>query len=488
MTDRYELSDYKLKGLNPLVHRVITPSTSSFYLGQEAAQYPTAWLDIDGNERAAVHLRNSDLNEIHILLIELAKRDLRPEIRRAASEYLRTMIDRHRAAWTETADDLDQELAELNRAIEARKEIVAKQPKKWTQEQIAAGDDKKARRLAGQLRAWEQEYASYGSYVSHLRALLALIIDPRHPLEKRIADLVPERSLGDNNSIRNLQHYVVGPSPGGLVLDAFGNLAPERSFRHANNFEVLASQRVLNNPQPALSPKPIDFIASVLPDIESQHAYWLYGDDTHQLMILTDVAGNIAVRPIAQLQQGQQGKTSWSPQPWAPGFPLHLFEDPELRVPVGRDRAAWLSAWHTEREWMEAVHRCKYSNGVIGITEELSPVADNVPGTPGEDPILLRFERHRRELVQADFHIFAADHWNFNSRSPNPGGNHGSFFRISTHSVWMMAGAGIPVRELDEPYDSLNFATILSLAGHTAPLPNRAVSMRWSGLAVDARR
>jgi hypothetical protein len=306
MTDRYELSDYKLKGLNPLVHRVITPSTSSFYLAQEAAQYPTAWLDIDGNERAAVHLRNSDLNEIHILLIELTKRDLRPEIRRPASDYLRTMIDRHRAAWIETADDLDQELAELNRAIEARKEIVAKQPKKWTQEQIAAGDDKEARRLADQLGAWEQEYASYGSYVSHLRALLALIIDPRHPLEKRIADLVPERSLGDNNSIRNLQHYVVGPSLGGLVLDASGNLVPERSFRHVNNFEVVASQRVLNNPQPALSPKPIDFIASVLPDIESQHAYWLYGDDTRQLMILTDVAGNIAVRPIAHLQQDQQ--------------------------------------------------------------------------------------------------------------------------------------------------------------------------------------
>ena len=489
VTDRYELSDYKLKGLNPLVHRVITPSTSSFYLAQGGAQYPTAWLDIDGNERAAVHLRNSDLNEIHILLIELAKRDLRPEIRRAASEYLGKMIDRHRAAWTETADGLSQELAELNRAIEARRDSVAKQPKKWTPAQISAGDDTEARRLADHLRGWEQEYASYASYVSHLRALLALNPDPRRPLGERITDLVPEQSLGDNNSIHNLRHYVVGPSPEGLVLDASGDLDPEQSFRHVNNFEVVASQRVLNNPQPALSPKPIDFIASVLPAIESQQAYWLYADDIHQLMILTDVAGNIAVRPIAQLQQDEQGRVSWFPQPWAPGFPLHLFEDPELRVPVGRDRAAWLSAWHTEREWMEAVHRCKYSNGVIGITEELSPVADNVLGTPGEDPIRLRFERRRRKLVQADFHIFAADHWNFNVRFPNPGGNHGSFFRISTHSVWMMAGAGIPLREVDEPYDSINFAsTILSLAGHTAPLPNRAVPMQWSGRAVDALR
>jgi hypothetical protein len=59
MTDRYQLSDYKLKGLDPLVHRIITPSTASFYLSGEASRYPTAWLDIDGNERTAVHLRNS---------------------------------------------------------------------------------------------------------------------------------------------------------------------------------------------------------------------------------------------------------------------------------------------------------------------------------------------------------------------------------------------------------------------------------------------
>jgi hypothetical protein len=141
------------------------------------------------------------------------------------------------------------------------------------------------------------------------------------------------------------------------------------------------------------------------------------------------------------------------------------------------DRADWLSAWHTEREWMHAVHRCEYSNAVIGITEELSPVAANVQGPQGVNPILLRFERRRRELVQADFHVFASDHWNFNSRSPNPGGNHGGFFRISTHSVWMLSGAGIPAKLVIEPYDSLNFAsTVLSLTGQRPPMPDRVVT------------
>ena len=479
VTNRQQLSDYKLRGLNPLVHRVIAPSTSSFYLAGEASRYPTAWLDIDGNERASVHLRNSDFNKIHILLIELEKPDMQPQARRAAAAYLREIIDSHRAAWAETANDLNQEMAALEEAIRARKQIVVQQPKKWTPEQIAAGEDQAARRVAAELRAWEREHASYCGYISHLRALLALNPGPNRLLNENLGALVPELSLGDNNTIRDLQHYVVGPAPAGLTLDASGNLDPERSFRYVDNFELLALQRVRNNPQPALSSKPVDFIAAALPDIGSQHAYWIYGDEAHQLVILTDAEGNIALRPVAHLRQDQQGNVSWSAESWATGFPLRLFEDPELQLPAGSDRADWLSASHPEREWMDAVHRCEYSNAVIGVTEEMSPVAEYVPGSPGMSPILLRFERRRRELVQADFHVFAADHWNFNVRFPNPGGNHGGFFRISTHSVWMLAGAGIPASVVSDPYDSLNFAsTILSLTGHQPPMPDRVVTLQ----------
>jgi hypothetical protein len=212
----------------------------------------------------------------------------------------------------------------------------------------------------------------------------------------------------------------------------------------------------------------------------------LYGDEDHQLIILTDPEGNIAVRPVAHLHQDEEGKVAWSEQSWAPAFPLHLFEDSELQLPDGTDRSTWLSAWHTEHEWMHAVHRCEYSNAVIGITEELSPVAANVPGPQGVDPILLRFERRRRELVQADFHVLASDHWNFNSRFPNPGGNHGSFFRISTHSVWMLSGTAIPARVVTEPYDSLNFgSTVLSLTGQKPPMPDRVVTLIEQNCGFD---
>lgn len=479
LTNRFELSDYKLWGLDPLIHRVINPSAVSFYLHGEASRYPTAWLDIDGNERAAVHFRNSDLNKIHILLLQLARSDLPPNIRRAARVCLRETIDRHRAAWTQTAAELEEEMRALGQAIDERRKIVSQQPQAWNAEQRDSGDDKAARRLADELKAWERERAEYTAYIAHLKALLNVQPDPEHPFHAKIADLVPELTLGDNNTVYDLEQYVTGPCANGLVLNASGKLDEEQSFRHVNYFSLLAAQHVRNNPQPALSSRPIDFIIMRLPDDNEGQRYWVYGDEESQLLIRAGAAGQIGVEPVKHLVEDVHGIVHWDPQPWRAGLPLHLFEDPQQQIPNNTSRTSWLSSCHAEREWFQAIHFSRYSNAIIGIVEDLSPVADNVPGPAGLNKILLRYERRRRELVQADFHVFAADHWNFNVRFPNAGGNHGGFFRISTHSVWMMAGAGIPNEIVNEPYDTLNFAsTLLSLLGRTPPLPDRAVTLQ----------
>ena len=485
ITNRHQLQEFKLWGLDPLVHRVITPSTASFYLAGESARYPTAWIDLDGNERVAVNLRNSDLNKIHILLLQLAKPDLSQALRAAAADCIRKVTERHRGDWTKTATDLESEMQALELAIARRKTAVAQLQTKWTAEERERGEDKAARRREDELQNWEREHAEYTSYIAHLRALLAFEPDTARPFRGNVERLIPEMSLGDNNSIGDLEHYAAGPAAGGLIADGNGGLDEERSFRFVNYFELLAAQRARNNPQASLSDRPVDFTAARLPDeacanqdAACRHAYWLYGDEQNQLLILTDADERISVRPVKGLKQDKNGAIRWTPQNWHAGLPLHLFEDSELNVP-GSDRGGWLCGWHSEREWLEAIHRCHYSNGVIGTIEELSPVEDNVPGRSGEDPTLLAYERRRRELVQADFHVFAADHWNFNSRNFNPGGNHGAFFRISTHSVWAMAGAGIPTQHVEAPYDSLNFAsTLLSLLGKTAPMPDRVVQLQ----------
>ncbi len=448
VTDREQLSDFKFKSLYPLLHRVINPSDASFYLRGEADHYPTAWLDIDGNERAALHLRNSDLNKIHILLKELTRNEMPPGTRKAIAFALARIIDVHRGDWAITASQLQEELNVLSGKIDARKIVVRQQPHKWTREQFARGEHRAAWRLRQDLEDWQEEHDSYASYLQRLKRLLAFEPDTANPFQGKIDDLIPEMSLGDANTQEQLRHYVTGLSIEGLQLASDGTLDQERSFRYVDYPKLFSKQRAANLPQTELAKKPIDFAAMRIKDpAPGEHAYWLYGDEQNQLEISTDPAGRIAVKPVAGV--------------WRNGLPLALFEDAELHISAGVRREDWLSQWHTEQEWFAAIHKTRYSNGVIGVIEELSPVADNVPGWAGIDPVLLRYERRRRELVQADIHLFAADHWNFNVRFPNPGGNHGSFLRISTHSVWMMAGAGVGAEQKQEPVDSLQFARVL---------------------------
>ncbi len=440
VTNREQFSDFKFRSLYPLLHRVVNPSESSFYLRGEAEHYPTAWLDIDGNERAALHLRNSDLNKIHILLQQLARPELTGALRKAAAQAVDETINKHRGPWSNTAQQLDEELQELKRTIEARKMIVGEEPRKYHD----IGEKRSAWRLRQELEDWQMEYQAYSSYLKHLKKLLTFEADPLKVFKEKIADLIPEMSLGDSNTQEQLRHYVAGPGADGLQMSADGSLDEERSFRYIDYPKLFCEQRGVNRPQSELPEKPVDFTAMRIADTGSrEHVYWLYGGEQSQLEILTDSAGRIAVRP---LNGG-----------WRNGLPLALVEDPDLRIPAGVQRLEWLSQWHSEQEWFAAIHKTRYSNGVIGVTEELSPVGENVPGRPGMDAISLRYERRRRELVQADIHLFAADHWNFNVRFPNPGGNHGSFLRISTHSVWMMAGAGVAPGRREEPVDSLAF-------------------------------
>ncbi|MFL6452092.1 MAG: alkaline phosphatase family protein [Bryobacteraceae bacterium] len=482
VTNRHQLSDFKIMGLDPLVQRVVTPSTASFYLSGEVSKYPTAWLDLDGNERAGVQLRNSDLNKAHILLIQLARKDLSPAVRQPAARYLRRIIDKHRAAWTRNAAELEEELAALKVESEGRKSNAPKNHR-WTEGEKEHGEDKVAVRNNRELTWWERELSAYGGYIRHLRKLMNFQPDPARPFHGSIPDLIPEFQLGDNNTVSDLQHYVVGAGPSGLVTDAAtGELDENKSFRFVDYFPLLAAQRVRNNPQASLPPNPIDFSALRLPTeapSDAKQAYWLFADDDHQLLIFTDQQEQISIKTVSRLRADPSGAISWTDEPWRAGFPLHLFEDPALHVPSGTSLEEWLSGWHTEGEWLDATHRCRYSNAVIGITEEMSPVEENVPGRPGMNPVLLRYERRRRALVTPDFHVFAADGWNFNARNFNPGGNHGSFFRISTQSVWMMAGEGVPVRRIEKPYDSLNFASsILHWLDKPAPMPDRIVSLQ----------
>jgi hypothetical protein len=500
ITNRHPMDEFKLSSLDPFVSEVVTPSDASLYLKGEGNDYPTALLDLDGNERAAVYLRNSAFNTLHILLQQINRSGIDPQLRRAAIAAFFGVIGSHRAQWQALLAQLSEELDAVRRAMETERVRVESEPKKWTPAERADGLDKASRRLAVQLDAWREQERTYSAYARALAKLLALEPDDfeRHKLTPE--ELIPKRALGDANSVYDLQNYVAGPAAGGLVLASDGSLDLTRSFQRVDYPPVLASLAVRNNVQASVGSHPVDFLAMTIPkasfafapdDAPSDDPIWLYGSEDKQALVLAR-SGELKYLPVSGLRQDQDGAAHFEPAGFTPGLPLHLWEDDHLAVPRA-ERAAWLSAWHSEPDWFHAVHLTTYSNGIIALHEQFLPPL--LAHSAGPDAALVaRFNQRRRRLAQPDFLIFAKDHWNFNVRSFNPGGNHGSFLRVSTHAILLFAGGsdtGIPRhREVAEPYDSLSFVpTILDLMGMrsaAAELPGRPIREVLSGSEPNA--
>lgn len=493
VTNRYPMQNYKVRGLDPLVSHVVSPSEHSYYLQDQSTQYPTALLDLDGNERANVYLRNSDLNVLQLLLQQIARQETPPAVRAAALRAALAVIEEHRKTWEAELDELNDELAAIQDTIKARQPVVAAMPRRreLTKAQRNARLAQQRRRLAFQLDSWENERRRYLGYMHVLSNLV-------HQTPKTLAggrfkmeDLIPSRAMGDPNTLGELQNYVISVAPGGLHLTPDGSLDMQASFRRLNYFSLLRGISVRNTVQPGVSPHPIDFVAVRIPASIAAKSFpdepqplddavWVYQGEAQQLVILSRAAaGTRQYRclPVASLHQDSDGLLRFTPMAWRDDLPLRLFEDPDLAVPG--DRTAWLSAWHPERDWFRAIHKTEYSNGVIGLYEEL---ARNDDRPPQSNPVR-RYAFHKRMLAASDMLVLASNHWNFNVRGFNPGGNHGSFFRISTHAVLMLAGgrgSGIPQGlTVEEPYDSLSFVpTVLAALGRgeeAAKLPGPVI-------------
>ncbi len=503
ITKRRLLQDYALKGFYPLTPLITTVAPDSYYLKNQSNDYPTAVVDFDGNERASIHLRDSDLNTLHILFQRLADDKLDAPRRTAATAAFFATLDRRRAEWQTQLSELKEELPALRRWAATQQALFDAQPEKWTRADRDAGRDQAARRIAARADLARADERNYTEYLRTLENLLALRRADFDPKRLKVENLFARRSMGERNSIAHLQNYIAGLAPGGLTLRGDGSLDMERSFRRVNYFALLHDVAVRNNVQRGVSKHPVDFVAmrverealskqlggDLLPDDD---AVWLYGGDDRQALILARrdaTTGELSLRylPVADLKQDASGQVSFTQVAWSAGFPLKIYEDPMLRLPEGAERAAWLSGWHTETEWLRAVHQNHYSNAIIGVHEQLAHHAldsldPNAAGITEDERLLRRFRLRQRQLAETDLLILANDHWNFDVKGFNPGGNHGSFFRISTHSVLMFAGGeqtGIPRGlAITEPYDSLSFVpTIFKMTG----------DLRQTGLSPELR-
>lgn len=498
ITKRRLMLNYSIKGINPFVPIITTTTRDSYYLKGQSTDYPTALLDFDGNERASIHLRDSDLNLLQILLQQLQRSDLSGPTRQAVNRLFFKTIDARRANWQQEISDINEELGALRRSIERQRVLCEAQPKKFTKEESAAGKDDQARRVCAWMDIWMGQDQGYSEYVRTLTNLLGLRRDDFSPAKLKIENLIARHAMGDANSVHELQNYVVGLGPGGLVLKSDGSLDVDRSFVRVNYFSLLHNEAVRNNVQPGVSNQPIDLIAMRLPaglikplvgetDIAPDVVWVSAGGDQEALILAReDAQGQLSFRyvPIKSLTQDEAGRFHFEIIPWRPGLPLLIFEDPNLNIP-NSNRETWLSAWHSDLEWLHALHQTRYSNGLVGLNEQLARhrvgrLRLDEPNLSADEVLLRRLLRRQRENIEADLLVVANDHWNFDVRGFNPGGNHGSFFRISTHSTFMLAGGdktGVPrAKAVEEPYDNLSFVpTVLALTGNlrddNSPIP-----------------
>jgi hypothetical protein len=207
-------------------------------------------------------------------------------------------------------------------------------------------------------------------------------------------------------------------------------------------------------------------------DVPDDDPIWLYAGEDKQVLILTRKGENgeesYRYLPIANLRQDESGRLTFDLRPIRDDLPLRYFEDPQFRVEG--DKAEFFQKWHSEEDWLRAVHRTTYSNGIIGLNEQMDrhPMID--PAATGDTALMQRFRERQRRLTEADILVEASNHWNFDVRGFNPGGNHGSFLRVSTNAAFMIAGGdstGIPRgMTVQEPYDSLSFVpTLFRLMG-----------------------
>ncbi len=113
LTNRHPLSEFKVRGLDPFVSTVITPATQPGYLNGQGDQYPTVMLDLDGNERASIGLRNNTLNTLHIFLDQLTRRTLPGATRAAAIDAFMAELENTRGPWMQDLADLDRQLKSL---------------------------------------------------------------------------------------------------------------------------------------------------------------------------------------------------------------------------------------------------------------------------------------------------------------------------------------------------------------------------------------
>lgn len=468
--------------------------------------WPTAYVEPFGNARAEIHLRNNDLNRLHLLLLA---------IRRGGWEE---------PAWGRLDQRLQETLAGIGRwlpgELEGARDYYAgglEQMRYWKQSADPYRRDSAARlhaelkRLEPQLKTLERlqglvEKAAHGNALGTLRAQ-----------RFRVEDYIPRKFYGPRNSFFQLSHYTLGLDARQQWVETTADLQGRRVAM--NYFQVLSDYAVPNPPVPG-NRNPFDLILYALPPQGIQPALveaglvapgepvedvlWVRSTAQDnpvkggEALILRRPDGSIKYVPLEQFDQEPDGR--FRLRPGAGPDPLALLFDPSFRGLAGADPSAWLAQWHSAAEWLEALYRTRYTNALLVFLDLAGRNYRRSLTTPEFAQSLAGFrseESKRRYLrglerkysnFMGDFWVWSSEHYNFSSKGPEPAGAHGGLgWRVARTSFYVWGGEHTGLRRgevLEQPATTLDIApTVLCLAGrldgdHSADPPVGGVPPR----------
>jgi hypothetical protein len=212
-----------------------------------ADDYVTAAIDNFGNARAEIHLRNNDLNRLHLLL-QARHRPLDEEQRgRWRTLFRRTVAD----LWTWLGPELANYRAYHDGSLAWAHNLRQRTDYYWRD--IGKRLKAEAERDAPQLKALNR------------LAELCQAVDPVVWLKDSnpsIPDLIPKKYLGRRNSVYQLTRYTIGLDDN---LEWIEETVDPRGNRVPMDYISVLSDYEAPNPPPSHEPNPTDLVVSSLP-------------------------------------------------------------------------------------------------------------------------------------------------------------------------------------------------------------------------------
>ncbi len=392
-----------------------------------AKGYFTAFAANMGNPRFDLFLRHSDLNQIHLLLLEsLRFRKDSPKLSRVF-EAFRTVFQRARPWLAKDADSMRQAAAVFQR---------------WSERQLASREPS-ARDAASRLASESQRYRNQSI------ALRRLLVVPLEEAEWRvfagsgfdITELIPKGYFGPPNSLDQLTRYTVGWA---RPADERW-LQPNRPlFRTLDYPHLFAAYQALN-PDGYGNRYPFNYFVAGIP-VERmadwggpplRQALWLLASGNRgQAALLEARDGTLWYSPIKKLER-VEGR-----------YRLSLSEHPD---PLGYPSELW-SRWLDPRRWVLGTAKLKTSLAPVILSDLFRQNFEDFLASRRSRSVLIPLDdpHQRKELVRAlrfrfdqtepDFRVWMRQGWNVNTMGQQPAGSHGGFLPLETQTTFMVWG------------------------------------------------